>query len=114
MKESSYAESVTVVEKDADHTSAVKTTLTFEANGDVLIDKEQDMEPVLAHVRQLREENDAKGARWGEGRVVGHIPALWYGPISQIKNRAERDAAIMNFFRTRPDLVAFDPYLKRH
>ncbi len=102
-----------MLEKAPDESSAVGTVLHFEGE-DLITQKFQDMEPVLAHVRQLREENDAKGTRWGEGRVVGHIPALWYGPISQIKNRAERDAAIMNFFRTRPDLVAFDPYLKRH
>lgn len=111
-KESSYAEDVSIVEKAPDLTSAVKATLNFSANGDMVVDREQDMEPVLKHVQSLREENDAKGARWGEGRVVGHIPALYYPAIAAIKDRAERDAAIQKFFREHPQFVGFSPYLK--
>lgn len=112
MKESSYAESVSIVEKEADQSSAVKTTLHFEANGDMVTQRTQDMAPALRHVQAMREENAIKGERWGEGRVVGHIPALYYPAIAAIKDRAQRDAAIQTFFREHPQFVGFSPYLK--
>lgn len=113
-KESSYAEDVSIVEKAPDHTSAVKTTLNFSANGDMVVDNEQDMAPVLEHVQAMREGNERTGERWGDGRVVGHIPALYYPAIAAIKDRAERDAAIQKFFREHPQFVGFSPYLKQH
>ena len=112
MKESSYAESVSIVEKEADASSAVKTTLHFEANGDMVTQRTQDMEPALRHVQVMREVNEAQGSKWGEGRLVGHIPALYYPAIAAIKDRDQRAAAIQTFFREHPQFVGFSPYLK--
>jgi hypothetical protein len=112
MKESSYAESVSIVEKEADGTSAVKTTLHFESSGDMVTQRTQDMEPALKHVQIMREQNEAKGSRWGEGRLIGHIPALYYPAIAAIEDRNERNAAIQAFFREHPQFVGFSPYLK--
>lgn len=112
MKESSYSENVSFVEKEADHTSAVKTTLHFEGD-EFITQRTQDMEPVLKHVQAMRESNELTGTRWGEGRLVGHIPALHYPAIAAIKDRAQREAAIQLFFREHPQFVGFSPYLKR-
>lgn len=111
-KESSYAEDVSIVEKMPDQASAVKTTLHFHADAELVIDKEQDMAPVLSHVQAMREDNERTGSRWGEGRMVGHIPALYYPAIAAIKDRVERDAAIQKFFCEHPQFVGFSPYLK--
>jgi len=111
MKESGYSENVSIVEKLPDGTSAVGSALHFEGD-DLTIQRFQDMAPVLEHVREMREANEAHGSRWGDGRVVGHIPALHYPAIAAIKDRTQRDAAIQKFFREHPQYVGFSPYLK--
>lgn len=110
-RESSYSENVTIDEGFDPHTS-VWTRLHFE--GDSLItQRTQDMQPVLQHVQAMREENDMLDGGWREGRLVGHLPALDYARITQIKDRRERQAAVRQFFRDKPAFCAYSPYLKR-
>ncbi|AMM22992.1 hypothetical protein [Variovorax sp. PAMC 28711] len=110
-KENGFSENVSFVEKAPDHTSAVGTTLHFEGQ-DLITQRTQDMEPVLAHVQQMREATEGKN--WGEGRLVGHIPALYYPAIAAITDRDQRNQAIQRFFREHPQFVSYSPYLKKH
>lgn len=89
--------------------SGVKTTITF-AGETVVFDREQDMEPILQHVREMRERNAGKG--WGEGKEVGHIPDLFYAKIRQIEDGEQRKRQIRAFFRKYPAFCAYPPYLK--
>ena len=49
---------------------------------------------------------------WGEGKLIGHIPDVFLAPIIVIKDRKEREKAIMRFLRENPALVMFDKALK--
>jgi len=110
-RESSYSENVTI-DEGFDVGTAVWTRLHFE--GDSLItERTQDMEPVLAHVDAMREQNDMLDGGWREGRLIGHIPALYYGRIARIRNVVERQAAVLKFFRENPRLCAYDKALRR-
>lgn len=112
MKERGYSENVAFIEKAPDQTSAVGAELSFEGQ-DLVTRRFQDMEPVLQHVKDMREANEDQGSRWGDGRMVGHIPALFLSEIAAIKDRPKRDAAILAFFRENPAFCGFSPYLKR-
>ncbi len=104
-----YSENVTIDEGVNPHTG-VRTLLHFE--GDSLItQKTFDAEPHLERARQMREAQD--GQRWGEGKLVGHIPPAFYAQICTIKDGAERRAAVQKFFRENPAFVGYSPYLKR-
>lgn len=105
-----FSENVSILDKAPDRTSAVGTVLHFEGD-DLITQRFQNMEPVLQHVKELREANEGKN--WGEGRIVGHLPALYRAKFTAIKDRTERDAAVLNFFRTHPQFVSYDNYLKR-
>ena len=103
-----YSENVTVDEGINPHTG-IRTQLHFE--GDSLItQKTFDAEPHLKYAQELREAQD--GQRWGEGKLVGHIPPAFYAKILVIRDRAERAAAVRQFFRDNPDFVGYSPYKK--
>jgi len=79
--------------------------------GDQVITQETiDMQPYLDHAAKMRELN--AGLPWGEGKTIGTIDPVSYKKISVIKDRKERDKAIMDYFRERPLLVHFDGYYK--
>ena len=79
--------------------------------GDQIISKKTfDAEPYLKEAAQARIDTAGKG--WGEGRIVGTIDPIAYGRIGQIKDRQERDKAILDYFRDRPAMVKFDRYYK--
>jgi hypothetical protein len=59
------------------------------------------------HARQ-----STSGMNWGEGKLIGHIPDVFLAPIIVIKDRKEREKAIMRFLRENPALVMFDKALK--
>jgi len=104
-----YEENVTVDEGLDLHTG-IRTQLHFE--GDSLItQKTFDAEPHLLHAQRLREAQD--GQRWGEGKLVGHIPPAFYAKICAIRDNAARVKAVRQFFADHPALVGYSPYLKR-
>jgi hypothetical protein len=49
--------------------------------------------------------------KWGEGKFVCHIPDLYLAPIMAIRDRKEREKAIMKFARENQGFVMFDRYL---
>ena len=103
-----YQESVTVDE--GVNEQGVRTQFHFESDGGLVVQKTFDAEPYLKEAEQARQATAGMG--WGEGRVVGTIDPIAYGRISQIKDRAERDKAILAYFREKPAMVKFDGYYK--
>ena len=102
-----YVENVTIDE--GVNAMGVRNVIRLE--GDQIIhQKTFDAEPLLREAEQARQ--DTAGMRWGEGRIVGTIDPVAYGRISQIKDRHERDKAILAYFREKPALVKFDGYYK--
>lgn len=103
-----FTESVTVDE--GINEQGVRTQFHFEADGGLVLQKSFDAEPLLKEAEKARQSTAGKG--WGEGRIVGTIDPVAYGRISQIKDRQERDRAILDYFRERPAFVKFDGYYK--
>lgn len=103
-----FVESVTVDE--GVNEQGVRTQFHFESDGGLVLQKTFDAEPLLKEAEQARQ--DTAGKRWGEGRIVGTIDPVAYGRISLIKDRQERDKAILDYFREKPALVKFDGYYK--
>lgn len=89
--------------------TGVRTVLHFEGR-QMVIEKQQDMESILDHVKAMRERNDGKG--WGEGREVGHIPEIFYIPIMQERDHVLRKKRVKAFFKQNPAFCAYAPYLK--
>lgn len=103
-----FTESVTIDE--GINAQGVRTQFHFESDGGIVLQKTFDAAPILKEAEQARQAT--QGMNWGEGRVVGTIDPVSYGRISQIKDRAERDKAILDYFRERPQFVKFDGYYK--
>lgn len=103
-----FTEGVTIDE--GVNENGVRTQFHFEADGGLVLQKTFDAEPLLREAEQARQQTQGQG--WGEGRIVGTIDPVAYGRISQIKDRKERDKAILAYFRERPALVKFDGYYK--
>ena len=103
-----FTESVTVDEGVNDQ--GVRTQFHFEADGGLVLQKTFDAEPILREAEIARQSTEGK--RWGEGRIVGTIDPVSYSRIAKIKDRAERDKAILEYFRERPAFVKFDGYYK--
>lgn len=103
-----FTESVTIDE--GVNEQGVRTQFHFESDGGLVLQKTFDAEPILKEAEQARQATS--GMRWGEGRIVGTIDPVSYARISQIKDRAERDKAILDYFRERPAFVKFDGYYK--
>lgn len=87
----------------------IRTQFHFEGS-DITVQKTYDAEPHLKYAEDARIQT--AGQRWGEGRLVGHIPPLEYALIRQIKDRGEREKAIRLFLQTNTKFVMFDKYLK--
>lgn len=103
-----FTESVTIDE--GVNSQGVRTQFHFESDGGLVLQKTYDAEPILREAEIARQAT--AGQRWGNGRVVGTIDPIAYSRISQIKDRAERDKAILAYFRERPQFVKFDGYYK--
>ena len=102
-----YAENVTVDEGVS--AFGVRKQVHFEGDS-VIVQKTYDAAPHLEHARIARESTEGK--RWGEGKLIGHIPPVEYARISVIRDPAERRKAIMTFLRENPAFVMFDRALK--
>jgi len=103
-----FQESVTIDE--GVNEQGVRTRFHFESDGGLVLQKTFDAEPILREAEHARQSTAGMG--WGEGRIVGTIDPVSYGRISLIKDRAERDKAILEYFRERPKFVKFDRYYK--
>ncbi|VTU37030.1 hypothetical protein [Variovorax sp. PBL-E5] len=103
-----YEENVTVDEGVS--AQGVRTQLHFEGDS-LIVQRSYDAEPHLEYARQAREATEGK--RWGEGRLVGHIPAAEYARFLLIRDNAQRHAAIKTWLRENSKFVMFDAYLKR-
>lgn len=103
-----YSESVTIDE--GINEQGVRTKFHFESDGGLVLQKTFDAEPMLREAEAARQAT--QGMNWGEGRIVGTIDPVAYGRISQIKDRTERDKAILDYFRQNSQFVKFDKYYK--
>lgn len=101
----------TVIESQFNKDTGIATTITEQ--GDYVIKKQTfDAEPILDSVRDLRER--LEGQRWGDGKLVAQIPLpYYYKHIAGIKDKKERNMAVLKFLRENPQFVAYDKYLKR-
>jgi hypothetical protein len=63
------------------------------------------------YAKEAREATEGK--RWGEGRLVGHIPPAQYGKFLMIRDGTERKTAIKKWLIENQQFVMFDRYLKR-
>ena len=103
-----FVESVTIDE--GVNESGVRNQFHFESDGGLVLQKTFDAEPILREAEQARQAT--AGQRWGEGRIVGTIDPVSYARISKIRDRQERDKAILEYFRQNSQFVKFDGYYK--
>jgi hypothetical protein len=101
-----YTESVSI---DEGVENGVRTQLHFESSGDIVVQNTIDAEVHLDHAARARA--STAGQKWGEGKFVCHIPDVFLAPILAIRDRKEREAAVMKFARENQGLVMFDRYL---
>lgn len=85
-------------------------TKTHFADGDIVIQKTFDAEPHLEYAKRAREATD--GQRWGEGKIVGHIPPALHAEILLIRDPQERKRRVQKFFKENPAFVMFHRYGK--
>jgi hypothetical protein len=103
-----YEENVTVDEGMS--SQGVHTQLHFEGDS-LIVQRSYDAEPHLQYAREAREATT--GMRWGEGRLVGHIPPAEYARFLLIRDNAARKTAIKAWLRENSQFVMFEKYLKR-
>lgn len=87
----------------------VRTRLMFEGDA-AIVKKTFDAAPHLKHAEEARIQT--AGKNWGGGRLVGHIPPVFYAQIMTIRDPQEREAAVMKFFKENPAFVMFDRFAK--
>lgn len=85
----------------------VRTQIRFEGE-EVIVAKSFDAAPHLAHAAHARQAT--AGQRWGEGKLIGHIPPVYYAQILTIRDRDERKKAVKRFFVENPAFRMFDGY----
>ncbi len=85
--------------------TGVYTRVHFE-DGVIVHQKTFDAEPYLKAAKAAREAN--VGARWGDGKTIGTLPPLVLAEIQKIEEPAEREKAIMTFFRVNPAFLHFE------
>lgn len=91
-------------------TQGVHTKVHFNGDENIVFEKSFDVEPHLRYAEQAREAT--AGMNWGDGRLVGHIPDVFLAPLLAIRDRKEREKAIMKWLRENRDFVMFDRFLK--
>ena len=102
-----YQENVSIDE--GINASGIRTQLHFE--GDQLItQRTYDAAPHLQYAADARLATEGK--RWGEGRLVGHIPMAEYARFMLIKDNKERQTAIKKWLADNRGFLMFDRYLK--
>lgn len=100
-----YQENVSVDEGTT--ADGVRTILHFE--GDSLItQRTYDAAPHLDYAKQARQATEGK--RWGEGKLIGHIPPAVYGQFLAIKDNQERQKMIRRWLAENRGYVMYDGY----
>lgn len=89
--------------------TGVHTRVHFE-DGNIIHEKTFDAEPYLKAAEEARIQSE--GQRWGDGKIIGTLPPLFYAEIQRIPDPDERDRRIMAFFRANPAFVKFSKVLK--
>lgn len=89
--------------------TGVQTRTHFE-DGDIVVQKTFDAEPHLEYARRAREATE--GQRWGEGKLVGHIPPTFYAEVILIRDPQERRRRVQQFLKANPAFVMFERYGK--
>lgn len=102
-----FCESVTV---DEGYVGDIRTQMHFESDGGIVVQKTFDAEPHLKYAQEAR--LATQGKNWGEGRMIGHIPDIYYSPIAAIQDKAEREKAVTRFFQENPAFIMFERYGK--
>lgn len=90
-----------------DRATGIETFLHFQGD-EFITQKQWDAEPHLQHAADARLATQDK--RWGDGKLIGHIPPAFYANICVIKDKAERKKAVSKFFRENPAFIMFDKY----
>ena len=98
-----FTENVTVDEGVT--RQGVRTQLHFEGDS-LIVQKTYDAEPHLRYAEAARQAT--AGQRWGEGKLIGHIPPAVYGKFLLIRDREERKKAVMAWLRENPAFCMFD------
>jgi len=79
-------------------------------DGSIVIQKTFDAAPHLEYARLAREATE--GQRWGEGKLVGHIPPAFHAEIILIRDPAERKRRVQQFFKDNPAFLMYERYGK--
>jgi hypothetical protein len=98
-----------VVLSEGRSAAGVLTTFSFEG-GELIVCKNQDLEPDLREVQAMRERNAAR-AFASDIKEIGRIPEIFYSKICMIADPAERKKAVRRFFQEHPQFCAYAPYL---
>lgn len=85
--------------------SGVYSIIHFQGD-QVIFERQQDMEPVLQHVQEMRERNALRG--FGVAKELGHVPDLFYAKF-RVMPSEERRKAIRAFLIENPKLCAVPP-----
>jgi hypothetical protein len=85
--------------------TGVQTKTHFDSDEAIVVEKTFDAEPHLKYVQQLRESYE--GQRWGEGKIIGHIPPAFHAEILLIRDPDERDRRLMEFFQQNPKFITY-------
>jgi hypothetical protein len=89
--------------------TGITTRAHFEDES-IVIQKTFDAEPHVEYAKRAREAT--QGQRWGEGKLIGHIPPAFYAQTMLIRDPQEREKAVLRFFQENPAFVMFDKALK--
>lgn len=89
--------------------AGVRSIIHFQGT-EVVFQRQQDMEPILRYVQEMRERNEGKP--WGTGKEVGHVPEIFKGELDKIRDREERRKWLKGFFRANPMLCAYPAFCK--
>lgn len=102
-----FQENVTVDEGVS--AQGVRTQFHFEGDS-LIVQRTYDAEPHLRYAEAARQATE--GQRWGEGKLVGHIPPAEYARFLQIKDNQERKKAIKRWLQENPAFCMFPKYLQ--
>lgn len=93
------------LDREHDKDTGITTTHALEDNA-LHVVKSWDATPHLEYAASARQQT--AGKRWGEGRLMGHIPPAFYAQILIIRDKEKRAFAIKKFFADNPAFLMFD------
>jgi hypothetical protein len=102
--------STLTINEGFDKDTGIETKTHFDSDEAIVIQKTFDAEPHVEYAKRAREATE--GQRWGEGKLVGHIPAAFHAELLMIRDPDERKRRVRLFFKENPAFVMYEPYLK--